>query len=334
QVYIQPEDIIGNCGELLRNQPENVRCNWLELLFNREESTDQDLRDRVFTSWSKLTCMVKPRFSCLEQNQTREIFYASLKNYNLHKIGLSVETGEVLINFNFPQVLPEDIYSLLIDLLKQTGWTWRINKETNLEALKSKLLELLPEGVALVKEPSIHREENKVKIKVVSASEPDRHQWQKIMLEFSNGTGWKLEVQTETPTDVKKIPKTPGGKMEINTAFNHIKSRLKAEGVEIYKTSLVGGSIRVQFITPEAAVPHKQVLNQLEEETGYTISIHMEPNSSALFQKIRSILPVKNNPSLFKDRREIKIAVDGPVDEDTRQKLELFSSETGFNVSV
>jgi predicted metal-dependent RNase len=100
----------------------------------------------------------------LEQNQTREIFINALKNYNLNKVGMNTETGEVILYFYFPQAVPKEINSLLLDLLKQTGWTWRINQETNMEALKSKLLQLLPEGVRLVKEPSIHREENKVKI--------------------------------------------------------------------------------------------------------------------------------------------------------------------------
>lgn len=333
QVYVKAEDIIGICGTLSQSQPENVNNNWLELLFDQKESSVQDLRIKVFDTWRQLTGLVKPRFSCLEQNQTREIFIAALKNYDLNKVGMNTETGEVLIYFNFPQALPEEINSLLLDLLKQTGWTWRINQETNMEALKLKLAELLPEGVSLVKEPSIHREENKVKIKVMSASNPDQHQWQKVMLDFNNVTGWKLEVQTETLAAVKEAPRTTGGKMEINTAFNHIKNRLKTEGAEIYKTSLVEGSIRVQFITPQAAEPYKQVLSKLEEETGYATSIHPEPNASALFQKVRSIIPVKKNPSLFKDRREIKIVVDEPIDEGTKHKLERFFAETGYKVS-
>ncbi|MDD4334916.1 MAG: hypothetical protein PHY77_04835 [Desulfotomaculaceae bacterium] len=271
-------------------------------------------------------------FSLLEQNKTREIYIAALKKYDLNKAGMNTETGEVLIYFNFPQALPKEINSLLPGLLKQTGWTWRINQETNLEALKLKLAEILPEGVSLLKEPSIQRGENKVKIKVMSAGEPEQREWQKIMVDFNNVTGWRFEVQTETPAAIKGMPKTTGGKMEINTAFNYIKNRLKAEGAEIYKTSLVEGSIRVQFVTPQAAEPYKKALNKLEKETGYAISVHPEPNASALFQKVSSIVPVKKNPSLFKDRREIKIVVDGPIDEETKHKLERFFTETGYKV--
>ncbi|WP_227761862.1 MBL fold metallo-hydrolase [Zhaonella formicivorans] len=333
QVYIKAEDIIGICGTLSQSQLENVNNNWLELLFNQEESSLQDLRIKVFDTWRVLTGLAKPKFLCLEQNQAREIFIAALKNYGLNKVGMNPETGEVIIYFYFPRALPEAINGLLLELLKETGWTWRINQETNLEALKLKLVELMPEGVSLLKEPSVYREENKVKIKVMSPSNPEQHRWQRIMLDFNKATGWKLEVETESQPAIMEVPKTTGGKMEINAAFNYIKTRLKAEGAEIYKTSLVEGSIRVQFITPQAAEPYKQVLSKLEEETGYAISIYLEPNASALFQKVRSILPVKKNPSLFKDRREIKIVVEEPINDETRQKLEQFFAETGYKVS-
>ncbi|WP_051533881.1 MBL fold metallo-hydrolase [Desulfitibacter alkalitolerans] len=331
-VYIKAEDIIGVCGTLSQNPSEITKNNWVKLLFAQEEPSVQDLRNKVLDSWKQLTGLIKPRFLCLEQNQTREIFINALKNYNLNKVGMNTETGEVILYFYFPQAVPKEINSLLLDLLKQTGWTWRINQETNMEALKSKLLQLLPEGVRLVKEPSIHREENKVKIKVISMSNPDKHQWQRIKMDYNNATGWTLEVQTETQAAVIEAPKATGGKMEINTAFNHIKNSLKAEGAEIYKTSLVEGSIRVQFITPQAAELYKHVLSKLEQETGYAVTINPEPNTSALFQKIRSIIPVKKNPSLFKEKQEIKIVVDEPIDEETKKKLERFFRETGYKV--
>ena len=248
-------------------------------------------------------------------------------------MGLNQETGEVIIYFNFPQVYPKELNSLLLGLLKQTGWTWRINQETNLEALKLKLTELLPEAISLVKEPSIHREENKVRIKVTATGDPDQRQWQELKLQFNKITGWTLETQRETRVAAAGTPRTAGGKMEINVAFNHIKNALQAEGVEIYKTSLVESSIRVQFITPQAAEPYKQLLEKLAEETGYYLSIHPEPNASALFQKISSIIPVKKSPSLFKDRREIKIVVDGAIDAETKSKLARFFAETGYRVS-
>jgi Cft2 family RNA processing exonuclease len=326
QVYVKAEDIIGICG----NQSESIGNNWVELLFDHREAPIQDLRLKIFESWSQLTGLAKPRFFRLEQNQTREIFIDALKNYNLNKVGMNTETGEVLLYFHFPQALPPEINGILINLLKQTGWTWRINQETNLEALKLKLIELLPEGVSPVKEPSIHREENKVKIKVPPTNNPGR-QWQKIKLDFNEATGWELEVQTETQATVTSS-KTTGGKMEINAAFNHIKNQLGAKGAEIYKTSLVEGSIRVQFITPQAAEPYRQTLGQLEEETGYTITVYQEPNASALFQKVRSIIPIRKNPSLFKDRREIRIVAEEPVDEETRQKIEQFFVETGYKI--
>ncbi|WP_035268406.1 hypothetical protein, partial [Desulfitibacter alkalitolerans] len=65
----------------------------------------------------QLTCLVKPRFLCLEQNQTREIFINALKNYNLNKVGMNTETGEVILYFYFPQAVPKEINSLLLDLL-------------------------------------------------------------------------------------------------------------------------------------------------------------------------------------------------------------------------
>ncbi|MCR4442449.1 MAG: MBL fold metallo-hydrolase [Peptococcaceae bacterium] len=332
-VYINAEDIIGECGDLLSSRPHEDSGNWLELLFGPENASIQELRVKALDSWKRMTGLEKPRFSCWEQNKTREIFIEALKSYDLNKLGMNPETGEAVLYFNFPQALPGRINEVLLGLLKQTGWTWRINQETNLEALKMKMAELLPEGVSLLREPSIHREQRKVKIKIILAGTLDQCRRQQMMLDFNKMTGWDLEVQTETQAATREVPNITEGKMEINAAFNHIKNRLKIEGAEIYKTSLVEGSIRVQFITPQAAEPYKQVLRELEEETGYAIGVHPEPNTSALFQKVRGIVPFKKNPSLFKDRREIKITVDGPLDEETKQKLERFFAETGYKVS-
>ncbi len=319
EAYINAEDIIGICG------PSPGGDDWTELLYGRGET---DFRQEVFDSFSRLTGLAKPRFCCLEQNSAREIYLAALKNFNLSKAGIDTETGEILLYFNFPRAVPPEVNTILVSLLRQTGWAWRFNQETNLEALKLRLAELLPEGISPAREPSVHREKSRVNLKVAPGSSAD---WQNIKAEFKRSTGWELEIQTENPAAQAPVVKS-GGRMEINAAFSHIKNCLKAEGAEIYKTSLVNGAIRVQFITPQAAEPYLQTLDRLAEETGYGITVYQEPNASALFKKVSSIMPISKNPSLFKDRREIKITAEEPADGEIRQKIEQFFKETGYKI--
>ena len=64
-VSIKAEDIIGICGTVPQNQPENINNNWMDLLVNPEQSPVPGLWIQARESWAQLTGLAKPQVLAL-----------------------------------------------------------------------------------------------------------------------------------------------------------------------------------------------------------------------------------------------------------------------------
>lgn len=140
----------------------------------------------------------------------------------------------------------------------------------------------------MVREPSIHRMEERIVVTVEIIDDPNLAET--IASDFLAQTGFRLEIKSQTSqssftvmpipnTTISNLPNSP--QIEINQAFSHIKKTFEQREVQVIKVSLKNGHqgkfIEVAFITPQVGERYLDLLAQLQTETGW--KIHIRPNA-------------------------------------------------------
>lgn len=126
--------------------------------------------------------------------------------------------------------------------------------------------------------------------------------------------------------------------MEINAAYGIIKQALEPFGLS--KTSLKQGGIVLTFISPQVGGRYLDTIARLAEETGYSLSIHPNPDQNAILQIVQREVraagwQVRKGPGVHVDRAEIAYTLAAMPDDDALARVnEIIERETGFRVVV
>ena len=263
----------------------------------------------------------------LEQNAALavvdELFDAEAR---LLRRGAERETWTLRLTFDFPDVARERNAETLTKLEELTGWAVEVNPEANLAAFPELLRQRLPAGRSLVRPPSVRKEEKLVKVRVDGSLEDD----DKLALEarFERETGFNLEVEASASATPRAKPDKvfdSAGRMEINMTFAEIDQAFRDLDHRPYKKSKMqdeqGPYLMLSFVSPEVGLRYEEVLDELEERTGWSIELSKKVDQQAVIQAARELLPerwsVKKGPGLDVANRAVivKLAETPPAEE-------------------
>jgi Cft2 family RNA processing exonuclease len=277
----------------------------------------------------------------MEPNQalafTNQLFPTEAR---LRKCGYHLDRYTLTLTFDFPDSASQRYASMVDTLQAATGWAVEINPETNQTTLIGLIRELLPPGAQIVKGPSIHREQKKVSVTV---SQPGNDSLiSEVSNEFKTISGWELELASaagaaDRPTTavVNSVAKT-GARLEINAAYNLIKSTLEAS--TLYRTSLKGDEIMLSFISPQMGERYAEKIAALKEQTGWALSINLQPNQGSILEIARAILNkaglfITKGPSIYPEKAEVTLTLAADPG-NTAPLTETFLAQTGYRLVV
>ena len=263
----------------------------------------------------------------------------------LRKVGYHLGRHTLALTFDFPDSACQHYGGMVNTLKTATGWAVEINPETNHSALNGLIRELLPDGAQIVKGPAIHRDIKKVSATVSITG--NRSLLSEVSGEFSTISGWALEltrtdrvinppmVVAPTVDAVNPVAK-PGERLEINIAYNLIKSTL--EGSTLYRTSLKGDDIMLSFISPQMGERYEEEIAVLKEQTGWGISVNPQSNQGSILETARVIinkagLGITKGPSIYPEKGEVTLTLAADM-ADTASLTEIFLAQTGYRLVI
>ncbi|MBU4225639.1 MAG: ParB/RepB/Spo0J family partition protein [Chloroflexi bacterium] len=246
-----------------------------------------------------------------------------------------------------------------------------ITPEANQSALNALVREILPDGWQIVKGPAIHREQKRVAVTLTPSflragpgpspkkgggehnpPLPESGEGLGVRETFLAATGWQLDLTLAAqPAAAQSTCKTSeflensevcdaktGARMEINTAYSHIKTAL--EGSSLYRTSLKGDEIILSFISRQVAERHQDKINALVEQTGWPLSINPQPNHGAILEIARALLDksgltIAKGPSIYPEKADVAVTLAvTSAEPDLADITEAFTAQTGFRLVV
>lgn len=145
---------------------------------------------------------------------------------------------------------------------------------------------------------------------------------------FREGNGLKIERALPSGPVNQQIAREAALKAFPATA------RLRKVGMIAAKQTLI-----LNFDFPEVARrEYDEAIRALTTETGWEASVKMTTNQQALSEVVRDVLPdgasVVKGPSLFMDRKEITVEVEGLSDDQRVDAEEAYEELTGFRLRV
>jgi uncharacterized protein len=265
----------------------------------------------------------------VEQNQAREIAMATFpKEARLRKVGLDVHRKMILLFFDFPSVAQQKYAKEIERIIDKTGWRVELNPTVNQQTLLSLLLDMIPATATVVKKPSYFMDRQEVSIEVQNLENAED-----IQKRYYEQTHFKLIFGKS-----EKVTAPTGTVLEINAAYQMLKKALEPRG--LYKTSLINGAIMLSFITPQVGKRYQEVIDVLQDQTGYPLSINPNPNQQLMLVELRRMLDnegieLAKNPAIHMDKTTIAITIVGLVLEEERKKIAKFVGEKmGYEVQV
>ena len=167
----------------------------------------------------------------LKQNEIKDLAEEYFKDYGVKKVSIIEASRAVVLNFDFPKALNQDIYKVMETFKENTNWEVDINPQSNLNAADILIRGLLPFGS--INKISYMLNENKV---VISINEVESD-LDIVKEEYENSTGFKLSFienkkkSTVSASNVNNTKFECGNveKMEQNAAIGYIDHCFKYE---------------------------------------------------------------------------------------------------------
>lgn len=254
----------------------------------------------------------------------------------LRKTGYRLADNVLLLTFDFPDAAREKYAGLLEKISIQTGWQIEVKPETNQIALNALVQEVIPTNWKIVKGPAVHREQKRVALTV--SGSPDEAA--RTVKAFADVSGWDLDVSFSTlsPKEEIALPSVTGQRMEINAAYAYIRAAL--EGSTLYRTSLKENKITLSFISKQMAERYLEQINLLIKQTGWDMSINLQPNQGAILEIARSLLQksgsvISKGPSIYIEKAQVSVALTNQMTPAQQAVIrDEFEEQTGFQLII
>jgi uncharacterized protein len=259
----------------------------------------------------------------------------------IRKVGMDLNTGQMTLSFNFPTVAEEKYGDLIERAEALTNWQVNISPDVNQNALGMAVHELLPPEATLRKGPSFFLGQGQVKIEVegdIDTTELTKQYHEKTGFELlvNDNGNTKTDSGETTAQSASATPGASNNQMEINAAYDLIRSQLNEHGLQ--KAGLKQGRIVLSFISPQVGLRHYDKIEELARQTGYELTVHPHPNQNAITQEAQKMMVqngvrIVKGPSIYVDRNTVGIKTDTELTDEQRTQLEeRFEHITGFKL--
>jgi len=204
----------------------------------------------------------------------------------IYKKGARFDEKIALIYFNFPKVSSVKYENEIKAFEELTGWKVEINTDCNLAAAQNLLYSILPSEVEIKGSVSYFRSENR--IKVALTQQLDLSLVEKVARDFQDRSGIILEL--DFPGHKSQSQQAPVKKMdyqmEQNQALSLIEEAFRDKPDKLYKKGIKSingeGVIELSFMSPAIGEKYRELIDELESKTYWTLKINQTPNQNEI----------------------------------------------------
>lgn len=261
--------------------------------------------------------------------------------YPYRKISFNQDKQEVVLIFDFPFAVSEDINSMFEKFAEETGWKISKNDNTNTTALTYELSRIFDNRVTKI---SFFPDK-----KMVTGNIDKPDDYKELCEKFKKLTGFEFAASNSAACSSLKdnstgtIKSSSGKKaMEQNQAFAIIDKIFGYLPDQPYKKGIKSDSsgkfIELAFISPFVGQRYMDTIKEISDETGWTFKISSSVNQGEIMNIITSLcseLEIKllKNPSYIPS--DISMQIKAECDDEKFARLkEIFKEKTGMDVSL
>ncbi|MBZ4687514.1 MAG: uncharacterized protein PWQ96_1364 [Clostridia bacterium] len=264
------------------------------------------------------------------------------KEARLYKKGARYDEKVAVLYFDFPNKAKKVYKEQIKKLEEKSGWKVEINADCNQGAAEELIYSLLPVGTGIDK-LSYYRDKGYFAVTL------DRKidDMEKLQDKFEDITGLKLQIGSGNKEELNGVSLKPVDTekmMEQNKAFAVIDKSFKDEKHKIFKMSKkVAGNlpyIELSFISPQVGERYKDLIKNLEIETGWNITIAQNPNQNEIIKVVKGLckemgIELKKNPSIYTNEGVVAIKIKEDFDPGIEVDIvKRFQEETGYKLKI
>jgi predicted metal-dependent RNase len=308
-----------------------------KLLFNSAYFENDFRRLFMFKAKSKADIEEALKPKELKQNEIGELAAQYFSEFNYKKAGIKQEEKKIVLSFDFPKALNDDIHSKIKAFEAHTNWTVELNEATNHNAAEGILKTILKDFP--IKKISYFLNEGKYVVNL----EKDILVPKDKLQEFKNITGFDLVIKS--PSEVLSEVKTPlfsvdtQNSMEQNQALQYIDMCFSSEEFKPYKKSIKPNTlIELTFISPMVGHRYENKIKEIAKDIGWNLSISPSSNQSEIIALASSLclengITLKKNPSFNPSNYKVTLKITEPFDESLLQDIKKdFEYKTGCSL--
>jgi Cft2 family RNA processing exonuclease len=249
------------------------------------------------------------------------------------KVGAEPGNWTLHLRFHFPEIARQRYTELFDEIEMRTGWQVQVQEGIHQEALAEMARRVLPQGLTPAGAPSIYHNQHALLLQCKgTASQEEVLEAQQT---FTEETGWQLTITV--PGSRVEMEQTP--RMAQGEAMARITAAFSRD-LELYR---IGIDTRLKifwlhFHFPEKARErHAALLTDLEQETGWRISLHPHAHQKALVEAAQHLLPestiLTGKKRLHAETHTLYLVGINLPDEQTREEIaRRFAETTGWSL--
>jgi Cft2 family RNA processing exonuclease len=229
----------------------------------------------------------------------------------------------MVLSFAFPGTARGRHAAEIDAVLQGTGWTYELNPVPNVAALEREVRARVPDPGLLARNVSARIEEMRCTLHIARALGPaEEPAWSAAAAAIREETGFEVEISVVQGTPAPRMARDAAGRLELNLAYQAIRSAFEGERHAPGRTGLKTAPgrdpyIEAAFISPEVGARYREKLDRLGEEIGWRIEVSPVPNQHAILQAARDVLkeiPVRKGPSFFPASLRVAVELAGRPD--------------------
>lgn len=231
--------------------------------------------------------LLKPKE--LKPNEMTDLINDYFREYNFKKASLLFDSKTVILNFDFPKVVPSTIFEVINKFKADIGWDVEINESTNIN-MADELIKSLVEP-ELIKKISHYTNEEKIAVNLHSM----KRNYDEDIKDFKAKTGFELYLFTDADDDIKNTPlqvfeSHNKEAMEQNHALNHIDKAFETEEFKPYKKSIKGENyMELSFISPIVGERYIDKIKDIVYDIGWNIGIANSVNQNEIISMAKEL---------------------------------------------
>jgi hypothetical protein len=242
--------------------------------------------------------------------------------------------------FAFPDRAARRYRKAIEKALSGTGWTHSIHPGTNAAALNQLITDSIPDSPLLSRAPSLRLMERSLTLWLNRHIRPaEQAAWDESVRSIEEESGFQVELKVKGETPAARRTRDARGRLEINLTYRRIKEAFQDASHSPTRIGLHPGResavIRLSFISPQVGQRYRDLMERLEEETGWPLRVGPASDQSAICDEARRLLAesgkIRRGPRFLARERAVAVQL-APKPPDQQDLQKLFRERTGYDL--